>query len=78
MIDTENITAFLEHLSGRTGSNSRNCDVSYSPVTGEYDVMNAGSKKNLNLIVIKREYPDPKDPSRTITRTDSKATRLAH
>lgn len=43
-IDTQDYTAFLEHLSGRTNYNSRRCDVSYSQITGEFSVLNAGSK----------------------------------
>lgn len=101
-IEPEDYTEFLEHLSGRTGYNSRRCDVSYSPVTGEFSVLNAGSKQSLNLnetttygtadlnmyqlaekilnqrrIVVQREKVNPKDPSKTITRTDSKATKIA-
>ncbi|MGN0585196.1 MAG: hypothetical protein ACI4JD_07055 [Ruminococcus sp.] len=81
---------------------SRKCDVSYSHVTGEFEVMNAGIKKDLNLaetttygtadlnmyqlaekilnqrrIVVQREKPYPKDPSKTITKTDPRATKIA-
>ncbi len=101
-IEPEDYTEFLEHLSGRTGYNSRRCDVSYSPVTGEFSVLNAGSKQSLNLnetttygtadynmyqlaekvlnqrrIVVQREKVSPKDPSKTVTRTDPKATKIA-
>ena len=47
--EPEDYTAFLEHLSGRKGYNSRSCDVSYSTVTGEFEVLHAGSKTDLNL-----------------------------
>ncbi|MDE6677567.1 MAG: N-6 DNA methylase, partial [Ruminococcus sp.] len=101
-IEPEDYTAFLEHLSGRAIYNSRRCDVSYSPVTGEFSVLNAGSKQSLNLnettnygtadlnmyqlaekilnqrrIVVQREKVSPKDPSKTVTRTDPKATKIA-
>ena len=101
-IDAEDYTAFLTHLSGRARYNARNCDVSYSPVTGEFSVMNAGSKKDLNVnevttygtadlnmyqlaekllnqrrIAVMREYPNKKDPSKVVTRTDPKATKIA-
>ncbi len=101
-IEPEDYTAFLEHLSGRKGYNSRSCDVSYSTVTGEFEVLHAGSKTDLNLnetttygtadysmyqlaekilnqrrIVVKCEKINPKDPSKTITRTDPKATKIA-
>ncbi len=100
-IEPQDYTAFLQHLSGRS-TYSRNSEVSYSPVTGEFTVMNAGSKKDLNLaetttygtadyslyqlaekilnqrrIAVMREKPHPKDPSKTITRTDPRATKLA-
>ena len=101
-IDTQDYTAFLEHLSGRTNYNSRRCDVSYSQITGEFSVLNAGSKQSLNLnetttygtsdynmyqlaekilnqrrIAVKCEKPNPTDPSKTITKTDPKATKIA-
>lgn len=101
-IDAEDYTAFLTHLSGRARYNARNCDVSYSPVTGEFSILNAGSKKDLNVneittygtadlnmyqlaekllnqrrIAVMREYPNPKDPSKLVTRTDPKATKIA-
>lgn len=102
-IEPQDYTAFLEHLSGRTGYyNSRSCDVSYSPTTGEFDVLNAKSKKGLNLnetttygtadlnmyqlaekilnqrrIVVQREKISTKDPTKTVTRTDPKATKIA-
>ncbi|MDE7363738.1 MAG: methyltransferase domain-containing protein, partial [Ruminococcus sp.] len=101
-IETEDYTAFLEHLSGRKGYNSRSCNVSYSPTTGEFDVLNAKSKKDLNLnetttygtadlnmyqlaekilnqrhIVVQCEKTSPKDPTKTVTRTDPKATKIA-
>ncbi len=100
-IEPQDYTAFLQHLSGRS-IYSRNSEVSYSPVTGEFAIMNAGSKKDLNLaetttygtadyslyqlaekilnqrrIAVMREKPHPKDPSKTITRTDPRATKLA-
>ena len=101
-IEPEDYTAFLTHLSGRSGYNQRSCEVTYSPVTGEFDVLNAGSKAGLNLnetttygtkdynlyqlaekilnqrrITVKRVMPNPKDSSKTITRTDPKATKIA-
>ena len=101
-IDPEDYTQFLEHLSGRAVYNSRRCDVSSSPVTGEFSVLNAGSKQSLNLnettnygmadlnmyqlaekilnqrrIVVQREKVSPKDTSKTVTRTDPKATKIA-
>lgn len=101
-IEPQDYTEFLEHLSGRISYNSRRCDVSYSAVTGEFTVMNAGSKSSLNLnetttygtadynmyqlaekilnqrrIVVQREKVSPKDPSKTITKTDPKATKIA-
>ena len=101
-IEPEDYTEFLEHLSGRTSYNSRRCDVSYSSVTGEFSVLNAGSKQSLNLnetttygtadynmyqlaekimnqrrIVVQREKVSHKDPSKTVTRTDPKATKVA-
>ncbi len=102
-IEPEDYTDFLKHLSGRTGYyNSRNCDVSYSAAAGEFEILHAGSKKDLNLnetttygtadynmyqlaekilnqrqIVVKREKVNPKDPSKTVTRTDPKATKIA-
>lgn len=101
-IEPEDYTEFLEHLSGRASYNSRRCDVSYSPITGEFSVLNAGSKQSLNLnetttygtadynmyqlaekimnqrrIVVQREKVSPKDPSKTVTRTDPKATKVA-
>lgn len=101
-IEPEDYTEFLEHLSGRASYNSRRCDVSYSPVTGEFSVLNAGSKQSLNLnetttygtadlnmyqlaekilnqrrIVVQCEKVSPKDPSKTVTRTDPKATKIA-
>ena len=101
-IEPEDYTEFLEHLSGRASYNSRRCDVSYSQITGEFSVLNAGSKQSLNLnetttygtsdynmyqlaekilnqrrIAVQREKISPKDPSKTITRTDPKATKIA-
>ena len=49
-IEAADYTRFLQHLSGRTGNhNNRQCDVTYSSVTGEFSVLNAGSQKNLNV-----------------------------
>ncbi len=48
-IDTSDYTEFLQHLSGRKSYNARNCDVSYSTVTGEFEVMKAGSNIDLNV-----------------------------
>ena len=45
-IDEEDYTAFLAHLSGRSPNDPR-CKVSYSPVTGEFNILNAGSQKEL-------------------------------
>lgn len=101
-IEPQDYTEFLEHLSGRKVNNARKCDVNFSHVTGEFSIMSAGSKTDLNLnetttygtadysmyqlaekilnqrrIVVQREVPHPKDPSKTVTRTDTKATRIA-
>ena len=101
-IEPQDYTEFLEHLSGRKSYNIRKCDVSYSPITGEFDVFSAGSKKDLNLnettaygtadlnmyqlaekilnqrrIAVMREVPHPKDSSKTVTRTDVRATKIA-
>lgn len=101
-IEPQDYTEFLEQLSGRKSYNSRKCDVSYSDITGEFSVFNAGSKSDLNLnetttygtadynmyqlaekilnqrrIVVQCEKVNPKDPSKTITRTDPKATKIA-
>ncbi|MBQ4465879.1 MAG: N-6 DNA methylase, partial [Oscillospiraceae bacterium] len=46
-IDPEDYTAFLTHLSGRNRFDQR-CKVTYSPITGEFDIVNAGSRKDLN------------------------------
>lgn len=100
-IDTQDYTEFLQHLSGRNSFDAR-CNVSFSPATGEFEIMNARSKKDLNQnetttygtsdysmyelahkilnqrrIVVKKEYPDPNDSSKTITRTDAQATKIA-
>ncbi|MBR3630283.1 MAG: hypothetical protein IKN55_07420, partial [Oscillospiraceae bacterium] len=100
-IDPEDYTKFLTELSGRR-SYSQRCAVSYSAVTGEFDVLNAGSKQDLNQnesvtygtkefsmyelakkilnqrrIVVYKEVPDPNDPSKTLTRTDATATKIA-
>lgn len=101
-IEPEDYTEFLEHLSGRKVYNARRCDVSFSHITGEFSIISAGSKADLNLnetttygtadfslyqlaekilnqrrIVVQREVPHPKDPSKTVTRTDAKATKIA-
>ena len=101
-IEPQDYTEFLEHLSGRGMYSTRKCDVSYSATTGEFSVLNAGSRKDLNLnetttygtddynmyqlaekllnqrrIVVQREKPHPKDPAKTVTRTDPKATKVA-
>lgn len=100
-IDTRDYSEFLNHLSGRSEDAAR-CKVSYSPVSGEFDIINAGSSKDLNQnesatygtndftmyelakkilnqrrIVVLREVPHPTDPSKTITRTDATATKIA-
>ena len=100
-IDAEDYTAFLQHLSGRNQRDQR-CQVTYSPATGEFEITNARSKKDLNQnetttygtsdynmyelaskilnqrrIVVKDEKPDPNDKSKTITRTNVKATKIA-
>ena len=46
-IDPDDYTAFLSHLAGRREYDQR-CKVTYSPITGEFDIMNAGSRKDLN------------------------------
>lgn len=101
-IDAEDYTAFLTHLSGRSRFNARNSDVSYSAVTGEFSIMNAGSKKDLNVnetttygtadlnmyqlaekllnqrrIAVMKEVPSKKDPTKVVTRTDPRATKIA-
>ncbi len=101
-IDEEDYTKFLEHLSGRKPG-SRNCDVTYSALTGEFSVNQSRSKIGLNVnetktygtadfslynlaekilnqrrIVVKREVVDSVDPSKKVTRTDVKATKLAN
>lgn len=101
-IDAEDYTKFLEHLSGRKPG-SRNCDVTYSALTGEFSVNQSRSKIGLNVnetttygtadfslynlaekilnqrrIVVKREVVDPGDPSKKVTRTDVRATKLAN
>ncbi|MDD5947192.1 MAG: helicase-related protein [Oscillospiraceae bacterium] len=101
-IEAADYTAFLHELSGRTRYMSRNAVVSYSEVTGEFSIMNARSKADLNVnesstygtaslnmyeiaerllnqrrIVVMRTEPSPVDPTKTVTRTDGKATRLA-
>ena len=101
-IDPQDYTEFLVHLSGRTKANTRNCDVSYSPLSGEFSVMNAGSKKDLNVnetttygtkdlnmyqlaekvlnqrrIAVMQEVPSKKDPTKVVTRTDPRATKIA-
>lgn len=48
-VDEKDYTEFLAYLSGRGNSNARNCEVKYSAETGNFEVINAGSKKNLNL-----------------------------
>ncbi|MBR3045205.1 MAG: hypothetical protein IKI45_12070 [Oscillospiraceae bacterium] len=47
-IDAEDYTDFLHSLSGRDSWDIR-CDVTYIPATGEFDIMKAGSRKDLNV-----------------------------
>lgn len=47
-IDPEDYTKFLRELSGRQSWDTR-CEVKYSPVTGEFDVLQAGSRKDINV-----------------------------
>lgn len=47
-IDAEDYTKFLQELSGRRSWDTR-CEVKYSPVTGEFDIMQAGSRKDINV-----------------------------
>ena len=47
-IDAQDYTKFLHTLSGRDSWDIR-CDVTYIPQTGEYDILKAGSRKDLNV-----------------------------
>ena len=47
-IDAEDYTRFLHMLSGRDSWDIR-CDVTYIPQTGEFDILKAGSRKDLNV-----------------------------
>ncbi len=47
-IDAEDYTKFLQELSGRRSWDTR-CEVKYSPVTGEFDILQAGSRKDINV-----------------------------
>jgi N12 class adenine-specific DNA methylase len=47
-IDAEDYTDFLHTLSGRDSWDIR-CEVTYTPQTGEFDIMKAGSRKDLNV-----------------------------
>ena len=47
-IDAEDYTSFLHMLSGRDSWDIR-CEVTYIPQTGEFDILKAGSRKDLNL-----------------------------
>ena len=47
-IDPEDYTKFLHELSGRRAEDTR-CEVKYSPITGEFDILQAGSRKDLNV-----------------------------
>ena len=100
-IDPEDYTAFLTHLAGRSVYSQR-CKVTYSPITGEFDIVNAGSRQDLTQneiatygtndytmyelakkilnqrrITVLKEMPSPDDPSKTVTRTDVKASKIA-
>ncbi|MCQ2419939.1 MAG: YodL domain-containing protein [Clostridia bacterium] len=100
-IDPVDYTKFLQELSGRQSWDTR-CEVKYSPVTGEFDIMQAGSRKDLNVnegttygtdrltmyeiaqkllnqrrIAVMMTVPSPKDPSKTVTRTDPVETKKA-
>lgn len=100
-IDPEDYTKFLQELSGRRTWDTR-CEVKYSPVTGEFDILQAGSRKDINVnegttygtdkltmyeiaqkllnqrrIAVMMSVPSPKDPSKTVTRTDPVETRKA-
>ena len=100
-IDPVDYTKFLQELSGRQSWDTR-CEVKYSPVTGEFDIMQAGSRKDLNVnegttygtdrltmyeiaqkllnqrrIAVMMTVPSPKDPSKTVSRTDPAETKKA-
>ncbi len=100
-IDPEDYTEFLRTLAERQRWDTR-CDVSFSPVTGEFDIMKAGSRKDLNVnesttygtpeltmyeiaekilnqrrIAVMMSVPSPKDPTKTVSRTDPAATKRA-
>lgn len=100
-IEPQDYAEFLEYLSGHQNNNFRKCSVNYSPITGEFEVINT-KKQELNInetttygtadynmyqlaekilnqrrIAVMREKPNPKDPSKIITRTDPKATKIA-
>lgn len=47
-IDPEDYTKFLHELSGRRAEDTH-CEVNYSPITGEFDILQAGSRKDLNV-----------------------------
>ncbi len=47
-IDAEDYTSFLHMLSGRDSWDIR-CEVTYIPQTGEFDILKAGSRKDLNV-----------------------------
>lgn len=47
-IDAQDYTKFLHTLSGRDSWDIR-CEVTYIPQTGEYDILKAGSRKDLNV-----------------------------
>ena len=47
-IDAEDYTRFLHMLSGRDSWDIR-CEVTYIPQTGEFDILKAGSRKDLNV-----------------------------
>lgn len=47
-IDAEDYTKFLQHLAGRQSWDTR-CEVKYSAVTGEFDILQAGSRKDINM-----------------------------
>jgi N12 class adenine-specific DNA methylase/predicted RNA methylase len=48
-IHTQDYTKFLEELSGRKSYDFRNSTVYYSSVSGDFQIENSGSRKNLNF-----------------------------
>ena len=86
-IDAEDYTKFLQYLAGRQSWDTR-CEVKYSPVTGEFDILQAGSRKDINVNTGSAarpescaEAPEPAargcDDERTVTER-SKQNGFAH